>query len=275
MSLRRHDLVDTVLRKLSIDEFEPKTGDAKKVMVLGFYVSEQNAGTDLYHFLSGSPTETRDVDVSPNPNEDNYYMVFVELDREPGVFDHVKKLLVDTERLSGKLNWVGRTYLNDDYLPLDQLDPYIIERPEDYVTREEFEEQQAEQAEADKAREEQERVAAEEGERNSLSNQIMEFLKPTNLLQAGLNNGQLHMQDARNVMSLEVIDFGDGKDILGKHGIEESAINLEYDRTSMQKLKGMLGELRVMPISEYVVIYNPANNKSLLTKHTNGDTHDS
>ena len=80
MSLRENDLVDTVLRKLSIDEFEPKTGEPKDVMVLGFYVTEQSAGEDLYHFLGGSPTETRDIDVSPNPTEDNYYMVFVELE---------------------------------------------------------------------------------------------------------------------------------------------------------------------------------------------------
>lgn len=272
MSLRENDLVDTVLRKLSIDEFEPKTGNAKDVMVLGFYVTEQNAGTDLYHFLEGSPTETRDIDVSPNPTEEGHFMVFVELDREQGVFDNVKKLLKETERVSGKLKWVGRTYLNDDYLPLEELTPYIIEKSEDYMTREEFEEKQQADAEALKVKQEQDRLAAEESERNSISNQIMEFLKPTNLLQAGINNGLLHMQDARNVMSLEVIDFGAGKDILGKHGISEAAINLEYDRTNMLKLKGMLGELKVMPISEYVVIYNPADNTALLTKHTTGDT---
>lgn len=272
MSLRENDLVDTVLRKLSIDEFEPKTGEPKDVMVLGFYVTEQSAGEDLYHFLGGSPTETRDIDVSPNPTEDNYYMVFVELDREPGVFNNVKKLLKETERVSGKLNWVGRTFLNDEYLPLDELTPYIFERPEDYMTRDEFEEKQAQEKAEAEERAEQERIAAEESERQSLSNKILEFLKPTTLLRAGLNNGQLHMQDARSVMSLEVVDFGAGKDVMSKHSIDESAINLNYDRTTLQRLKGMLGELRVMPVSEYLVIYNPDTNEALLTKHIDGNT---
>ena len=35
MALRENDLVNTVLKNISIDEFEPKTGDSKDVMVVG------------------------------------------------------------------------------------------------------------------------------------------------------------------------------------------------------------------------------------------------
>ena len=75
MSLHEDDLKDTVLSKISIDEFEPKTGDAKDVLVMGFYVTEDSVGHDLYKFLSGSIQEVRDLEVSPNPNEDGYYML--------------------------------------------------------------------------------------------------------------------------------------------------------------------------------------------------------
>ena len=107
MSLKEGDLKNVVLKKLSIDEFEPKTGDAKDVLVLGFQVTESNVGDDLYGFLNGSIVEIRDIEVSPNPNEDGFYMVFVEMDRNDAVVEGIKSLVRDTERLAGKLAWEG------------------------------------------------------------------------------------------------------------------------------------------------------------------------
>jgi hypothetical protein len=37
MALREEDLKDTVLKKISLDEFEPKTGKEEDVAVIGFY----------------------------------------------------------------------------------------------------------------------------------------------------------------------------------------------------------------------------------------------
>ena len=62
MGLKQGDLNDTVLSKVSIDEFEPKTGESKDVLVLGFHVLEQNVGDDLYSFLNSSVFEIRDVE---------------------------------------------------------------------------------------------------------------------------------------------------------------------------------------------------------------------
>lgn len=105
MPLREGDLENTVLKNLSIDEYEPKTGDARDILVLGFNVNEDAPGKDLYHFLNNSIVEIRDVEVSPNPNPDGNYMVFVELDRNENVIDNIKSLVVEVERLSGKLGW--------------------------------------------------------------------------------------------------------------------------------------------------------------------------
>ena len=202
MSLREGDLKNVVLKKLSIDEFEPKTGDAKNVLVLGFQVTENNVGEDLYGFLNGAVVEVRDIEVSPNPNEDGYYMVFVEMDRKDGVVENIKTLIRDTERLAGKLAWEAKTYLNDDYLPLseEEIYEYIITDPANYVTREEFESQRAAKIEEEKRLEE---TAAAEAAALDNTNKILEFLKDSNLLQAGVNEGRLVLQDSRNVIALE------------------------------------------------------------------------
>jgi hypothetical protein len=263
MSLKEGDLKNVVLKKLSIDEFEPKTGDAKEVLVLGFQVTESNVGEDLYGFLNGAVVEVRDIEVSPNPNDNGYYMVFVEMDRKEGVVEDIKTLIRDTERLAGKLAWEARTYLNDDYLPLseDEIYEYIITDPANYVTREEFENQRAARIEEQKRLEEQ---AAAEAAAQDRSNQILEFLKDSNLLQAGINEGRLVLQDSRNVVALELVDFGPSSEVMLQHGIKESAIKFDFDKVLFGKLKGMLGEMAALPIDQYVVIYNPSKQDNIL-----------
>lgn len=263
MSLREGDLKDTVLSKVSIDEFEPKTGEAKDVMVLGFYATQNSAAEDLYHFLNGSLQETRDIEVSPNPNEDGYYMVFVEMDRNDKVLELMNHMLADTERVAGKLQWKAKTYLNDDYIPVgdESLYQYIITDPNNYVTREEFESNRA--VEEAKRLEEEQRLA-EEAAAQDASNNILEFLKPTNLLRAGIADGKLHMQDKFDTVSLEVVNFGEGAKLMSELGINESAVKIDFDRTLFGKLKGMLGEMVALPIDQYVIIYNPNQQQNIL-----------
>lgn len=266
MPLKEGDLKNVLLKKLSIDEFEPKTGDAKDVLVLGFQVTESNVGEDLYGFLNGAVVEVRDIEVSPNPNDDGYYMVFVEMDRKEGVVENIKTLIRDAERLAGKIAWEAKTYLNDDYLPLseDEIYEYIITDPANYVTRDEFETRRAAQIEEQKRLEEE---AAVEAAAMDKSNQVLEFLRPTNLLQAGIADGKLHIQDSRNIITLEFVDFGDGDEVMNNLGIKESAIKSDFDRVLFSQLKGMLGEMAALPIDNYIVIYNPAiQDNVLITK---------
>ena len=263
MPLKEGDLKDVVLKKLSIDEFEPKTGDAKDVLVLGFQVTESTVGDDLYGFLNGATVDIRDIEVSPNPNEDGYYMVFVEMDRNDAVVEGIKTLLRDTERLAGKLQWEAKTYLNDNYLPMagDEIYEYIITDPAKYMTREEFE------AERTARMEEEQRLAEEaaaEAAALDASNNILNFLKDSNLLQAGINEGKLVLQDSRNIVALEIVDFGSSDEVMLKHGIKESAIKFDFDKVLFGKLKSMLGEMAALPIDQYVVIYNPLKQDNIL-----------
>ena len=57
MALKEGDLKNTMLKKISIDEFEPKTGESADVMVIGMYLNETNPAKDLYHFINNSIIE--------------------------------------------------------------------------------------------------------------------------------------------------------------------------------------------------------------------------
>ena len=72
-NIRHGDLDEVVKSLVSIDEYEPKTGKKEDISVIGFYVTEEKVGKDLENFLQKSHFNFRDVEVTPNPNEDNMY----------------------------------------------------------------------------------------------------------------------------------------------------------------------------------------------------------
>ena len=141
MGLREGDLKDTIIKKISIDEFEPKTGDIKEVVVVGFQLNEQSAGKDLYTFLNNSTLNIRDVEVAPNTNEDGYFMVFLEFDRNDELQGKLVSLMDDVRNVAGDLAWEAKTHLTDNYFPIasQELAEYMITDPEKYMNREEFE----------------------------------------------------------------------------------------------------------------------------------------
>ena len=49
-------------------------------------------------------------------------------------------------------------------------------------------------------------------------------------------------------------------------GISQSAIKLDFDKVKLSKLNAMLGEVRAIPIDEYVIMYNPSHKDVLVTR---------
>jgi hypothetical protein len=261
VALKEGDLKNTILKKISIDEFVPKTGATEDVMVIGLYLNETAPAKDLYHFINNSIIEIRDVEVSPNPNPENYYMVFMELDRNEDALSKIKNIVQEVERLSGKLNWEVSTTLSDDIIKLndDVLEQYIQQDPENYLSKDEF---MAQKLEAEQQAEE---LRLEEEAKDN-SSKILEFLKASSLLEAGITDNVLHLRGSRDIASLEIVNFGNSTSVMEEVGITESALKLDFDKVAMSKLNAMLGEMRAMPIDEYIVIYNPANTDILVTK---------
>jgi len=254
MSLRENDLQDTMLKIISFDEFLPKTGNEDEVGVIGFYLMEESPGKDLYTFLNTSTVDCRDVEVSPNPDEDGYYMVFVELDRDGNLLTNVRAIISEIERLSGKLGWVVKTPYTADLIPLDDADGHVQEDQATYMSAEEFKDK----LEADSMELEDGLETDEEG--------IMEFFKDSNLLDMSIKESILNIRDSRHNAQLEIVSFGYGPDVLSELGINESAIRSNFDKNAFIKLKGMLGEMNALPIDNYIVIYDPNSTNVLVSK---------
>lgn len=252
MPLREGDLKNTVLKKISIDEYEPKTGESNEVMVIGFFVIQDAPGEDLYLFINNSAVDIRDVEVSPNPNSDNYYMVFIEIDRNEQAIETIAELIKDVERVAGHLEWEVRSNLIDEYVPIKDIRGFVQLDPQNYLSRKEWMEQHRAQEEAANV--------------PSIEENIYSFLKDTNLLEANIDDKHLEMSGADGRVSLQIVEFGNAQQIKDLLGINESAIKQDFDVPYYNKLNSMLGELNAIPINEYVVIFNESTEQVLVAK---------
>lgn len=246
-ALKHGDLQGVVTNKVSVDEFEPKTGEKEEIAVIGFYVTEQAAGDDLAKFISKSVHEHRDVEVTPNPNEDNFYMVFVEVDRKEGMVEGLRALTKDIINVTGKLDWQVKPLLSDSELSIDDpmLETIIKQSPETYQTKE----QQTEEVEQMKITE------------------IQDFIKNnTNVGDCVLENNTLTLKDYKYNVQLEFVQFGEGKVTLEEAGISEAAIDYDWDKTLVSTLESMRGDLNIIPINKHIVFHSPATDQVLVAK---------
>jgi hypothetical protein len=102
--LKKHDLKDLVLPLITIDEYNSKI-DNDKMIVVGFYVFEQDAAYDLSNFIERSPYAVIDTDVSPAPTKDGYYVTFVEMSRTPSFPQQLQNILDEITHLSDIDDW--------------------------------------------------------------------------------------------------------------------------------------------------------------------------
>jgi len=98
------DLDGLVDNRVSVAEFEPKTGTEEDTVVIGFYVKDEFPAEDLAGFIEKGVTPIIDTEVSPNPDDTGMYLVFVEIENED-VMRTVFNLLYDVTRLTNTKEW--------------------------------------------------------------------------------------------------------------------------------------------------------------------------
>ena len=98
MSIQNNDLIDLIETTFSVDQYKSKIGDDKNVVVLAFEVKDPDPAKDLSQFIE-TGHDTIDVDVSPGPNKDGNYKVYVELERNSKLFEVIDSILNDITRV--------------------------------------------------------------------------------------------------------------------------------------------------------------------------------
>lgn len=119
------DLQSLVSSNVSIAEFEPKTGTDNDVVVVGFFCKDEGPAEDLATFIEKSVIDILDTEVSPNPDEDGFYLVFVEVENE-NLMKTVFGLLDDVARLTEIDDWSLDFYEGDEInISTDQIAAWL------------------------------------------------------------------------------------------------------------------------------------------------------
>jgi hypothetical protein len=103
--VEKGDLQSLVKKDVSIAEFEPKTGDFDQVTVLAFYVADESPAQDLAGFIEKGATKVIDTEVSPNPDDSGFYLVFVEIKNNLEMMKTVFEILLDAGNLCNIQEW--------------------------------------------------------------------------------------------------------------------------------------------------------------------------
>jgi len=101
-----------------VDEFEPKSGQPDNIVVIGFYAEDQEPANDLASFIERGSHNILDTAVSPAPDEEGRYLIFVEMNRDENMFETTKKILKDLEKLVAIDEWEIKFYGSDNTIKI-------------------------------------------------------------------------------------------------------------------------------------------------------------
>lgn len=108
--LRSGDLEHLVLPLLSIDEYKSKLGNDDQVIVVGFFVEDDDPAHDLSRFIEMGANNILDSEPSPAPNEDGYYIVFIECTRDSNFPTTLLDILAEIKHLVCIDEWKFKPY---------------------------------------------------------------------------------------------------------------------------------------------------------------------
>lgn len=106
---RNNSLRNLIDALVSIDQFKSKTGDDKNVIVVAIKINKKDPAHELSQFLESGLTDAIDVDISPGPDHNGKYTVFVELERNSRAFEMCERIINDIRVVDNTIETVSFT----------------------------------------------------------------------------------------------------------------------------------------------------------------------
>lgn len=103
--LEKNDLTDLIENTISIDQYKPKVGSDSEAIVIAFTVKYENPANDLADFISTSHIPHLDVESSTVPNQDGFFKVFIEFERNEKIISKILDLISHINKLTGDMKW--------------------------------------------------------------------------------------------------------------------------------------------------------------------------
>lgn len=244
MSLKNGDLAGTLLPDVSIDEFEPKAGKDVDVIVVAFYLTDEDPAEDLNTFIQRGFIDTLDVEVSPNTDEEGRYLVFVEMSRDDTFPNKFQALMKDVSNLTDKQDWRVKTYFSNGQ-SFNFNDPelfnFVIIDPAQYVPRDEF-------------------------KMTKMNESIHDFFQESLAADLTISGNTVILVGNNKKIIAEVVDVGDYDVVIGRNFLSESAFGVSQVPYEAKVLVSILGNCQVLPLGKYLCVNK--DDKVMLLKNT-------
>ena len=102
------DLNGLISDTISIDQYKPKLGKEEETVVVALFVKHEKPAKELSRFIETGDLEHLDVEISPAPDEEGRYVVFVEFKREYNLYNHIKDMLLDINNIIEEKEYVWK-----------------------------------------------------------------------------------------------------------------------------------------------------------------------
>lgn len=237
--LREEDLAELVIPMMSIDEFESKVDD--DAIVVGFYIKDSDPADDLNRFIQKSPISLLDTDVSPAPNEDGYFLVFVELSRDGTFTEKLKTILSEIQNLVSidANDWSFTCYGHDGVFEATDDNLRILIRTE----------------------------SIEDLKQKAFDDDLLEFFQHSVLDNVELLEGVLSISRSNNTVSGEIVSFGPA-DLLDAEIMSKPVSLTEEANRSCRRWENLLGEGWIVHLIENLVVISSAFSADVLVLKT-------
>lgn len=239
--LRLGDLNGLVVPEISIDEYNSKIDE--DAIVVGFYVDDSEPAQDLSNFIEKGSGNILDTEVSPAPNEEGNYMVFVEFLRNEKFPDNLAYVLDSMTGLTG--------------IDIDQWEFTCYGHGEQKFNF--------------NVREVEEKVRLEPEPEDELSDAQLEslnFLKNSLLDDVRINGKNIKLQKRSSTKIFEHIATGDAEML--NHLLRLSVKPIKMDQTSLREcnvIRKMLGDnWDVNKIDEHFILANNQDGRIMVIK---------
>ena len=136
-SLGYKDLEGLLKPTIHVDEFSSKMGDDDDIIVISFFVRDQQAAKDLMNWFEKGYDFVLDADRSPGEIKPNRYLVYVEIRRRSTAGAQVEELLKDLNTLTefGENDWTMHYKGDDVPFTRDEFDKLVPLSPKAYRER--------------------------------------------------------------------------------------------------------------------------------------------
>jgi hypothetical protein len=134
MSMRPGDLESLIDPIFEIDAFRSKMGEDRDIVVLSFSVQGKNPAEDLVSFVEKGYKFVLDADLAAVNHGDGDHRVYVELDRDKEITDHIMNVMDGIGKLSNINNFKFRYHKNfkSHDLNAENINRLVPKTPEDY-----------------------------------------------------------------------------------------------------------------------------------------------